>query len=56
MDTRELANRLFETMNTFDPYEVMDNEYTEEQALCDIENYPNVVIDGLLNIINELMP
>ena len=55
MSNRELAQKLFETMNDYDPYEVRDREYTEDLALYDIENDAPAVIDGLLDIIIDLI-
>lgn len=51
--TRELAEKLFETMRAVDPYEVIDNDYTIENAMEDLINDPYNVISCMCDYILE---
>lgn len=55
IDEFELAKYLNETMKNYDPYEYRNMDYSEMQALADIQNNPLITIESLLTIINDLM-
>lgn len=55
IDELELAKYLDETLKDYDIYEYRNNDYSEKQALADIQNNPFIVIESLLTIINDLM-
>lgn len=55
MNEFELAKYLDETLKDYDIYEYRNNDYSEKQALADIQNSPLIVIENLLTIINDLM-
>lgn len=50
----ELASRLFEVVKTYSPYEV-DSDYNETNALQDLKNSPECIIDYLLTLIEDAM-
>lgn len=54
MEINVVAEKLFETLNDFDRYEVMDADYSVEKAKEDILNDPLFVINCLCDIISEL--
>lgn len=55
IDEFELAKYLNETLKEYDVFEYRDMEYSEIKALADIQNNPQIVIENLLTIINDLM-
>ena len=52
---RDLAEKLNTIMKEYDPWGYRDAEYSVEQALYDIENSPEKVIDGLLDMLDVKM-
>lgn len=54
MNKAEMAAKYLEVLNWYDPTGVWNCEADEDTALADITNYPVLVIEKLLNIIDDM--
>lgn len=54
MDINELAKEYYQILDSYDPTGVWVNETTVEDCKGDIENYPQLVIEKLVNIITDI--
>lgn len=53
MDINELAKEYYQILDSYDPTGVWINETTIEDCKGDITDYPQLVIEKLINIIKE---